>query len=192
MGERADHPADVDVFQVAEFADEIEDEPAALFVAQPPQVRLARLLGQIEGRVEDQLALLDPPARQPFDLHEELGAQSQERFFGGRFLVFADQRGAHAVPPFQLVDVVVAELGGDRVVELLPQVFVGGSRAGRVQRGEVIRGEIGLAEAGVGHEEGHLRPPLAVDARRELADVRQVLPQGRLVQRAELRRRPRR
>ena len=156
--QRADHPADVDVLQVAEFADEIEDEPAALLVAQPPQPGVVGLLGQLEDRIEDQLALLDPSARQPFDLHEELGTEAQQRLFGDRLLVLADQRGVHPVPPFQVVEVVVAELGRDGVAELLPQALRRRpASAGAVEGGEIAGGEIGLREALARHEEGDFR-----------------------------------
>ena len=106
--------------------------------------RVAGLFGQLEGRIENQFALLDPSARQPLDLHEELGAQSQQRFLGDHLLVLADQRGVHAVSPFQLVEVVLAELGRHGVAELLPQRFVSRSERRGVERGEVVGGEIGL------------------------------------------------
>ena len=86
-----------------------------------------------------------------------------------------------------MIEIVVAELGGDGTHELFPQRLVGLREQGAVQGGEIIGGEIALAEARIGHEEGHLGPPLAVVAGGELANFRQVLPQGRLAQRAELR-----
>ena len=51
---------------------------AALLVAKPPQFGIVGFLGQIEGGIENQFPFLDPSARQPHDLHEELGAKPEQ------------------------------------------------------------------------------------------------------------------
>ena len=159
LRQRADDPADVDVLQVAVFADEVEDEPAALLVAQPPQSPVVRSPRPARRPDRRSVPLLDPPAGQPLDLHEELGARApaaipRRSLFSSSPIRAAYIRLRHS----RLADVVLAELGRDGLAEFLAAGLrrpPAGSRPSRAAKS--YGGEIGLREALAGHEEGDLR-----------------------------------
>ena len=43
----------------------------------------------VQDGIEDELSLLDPPAGQPLDLHEELGAEPEERLLADQLVLAA-------------------------------------------------------------------------------------------------------
>ncbi len=92
-GEGADDPPDVDVLQVTVLADEVEDDPATLVVAEAFEFGIG-VAGRraVENRVEHQFALVDVTTGQPLHLHEELGAHAQQKLLGNRLVGLAEQR----------------------------------------------------------------------------------------------------
>ena len=107
--------SDVHVLQIAVLTDQIEDEAAACFVAQSPACRVARSSANlVERRVEDQFALFDPAARQPLDLHVELGPRPSSSSSEATSSPCGTNTREHPAPPLGILHVVLPQLGRHR------------------------------------------------------------------------------
>ena len=153
--------------------------------------RVVGLFGQIENRIENQFALLDPSARQPLDLHEELGAEPEQRLLGDR--PFRPRRSAPRTSRFRhsrLVDVVLAELGRRPPRRTSAAAFrrrPSGSRRRARRNRKAAKSAFEKPPPAMKNATSGLS--VAVDAGGKLADLRQVPPQRRFAQAAELRER---
>jgi DNA-binding helix-hairpin-helix protein with protein kinase domain len=79
--------------------------------------------GFIEDRVEQELALLEPPARQPLDLHEELGAEAAQDLFGLGLVAFEKERGEYPLAPGLVMAIIRAERLMHRRAKVAAQLF---------------------------------------------------------------------
>ena len=150
----------------------------------PTSVGLAGRL--VEDGVEDELALLKPPAGEPLDLQEELGAEPAENLLGLRLVALEEERRENALAPGLVVAVILAEGLVDRRAEVSAQLVE--------LRAQLLRGQLLIHDAGelaraeppqVGGEEVHLGPAQAVAQQGVVGDLLQVAGEGRVVQLAE-------
>ena len=141
----------------------------------------------IEDRVEQKLALLEPPARQPLDLHEELRAEAAQDLLGLRLVAFEEERGENPLAPGLVMAIIRAERlmhGGAKVsaqlLELRPQLLGGQlliDDAGELPRAKAPQ---------VGGEEIHSGPPQPVAQDRVVGNLLQVPGEAGVVQLAQV------
>ena len=116
------------------LADEVEDDAFGPRIAKLLQFGILGVSRRlVEDRVEQELALLEAPARQPLDLQEELGAEAAQDLLGLRLVAFEEERGEDPLAPGLVVAIVRAEglvHGGAEVVRAAPRTWRAVARGG--------------------------------------------------------------
>ncbi len=123
-------------------------------------------VGLVKQRIGDELALVEPSPRQPFDLHEELRAEVAQDVLGDGLVPSRQERAQHPAAPDLLLRVILPEIRFDRPPEKFPQMPVGLPQLRRRQARNVQRLEArGTEPRRLRREEIDLRVTRPVGAR---------------------------
>src|SRR5208283_260107 len=100
FGEGFREASQVDVFEVAVFPDEVENDAFGAGIEEFLQGLIFRVKSRFfEERIQEKLPLLEPPAWQPLDAQIEFGAESAEYVVSLGFIAIQEQGRDHPIAP---------------------------------------------------------------------------------------------
>src|SRR5208283_1943152 len=126
LGEGFGDAPDIDAVEGAVFPDEVEDETSDRRVAQALELLVGRIaLGFVEEWIRNEFTLLEPPAGQPFDVHEELRAEVAQDVLGDGLVAPRQERAEHPAAPDLHLRIVLQKVRFDGAAEPAQQLPVG-------------------------------------------------------------------
>ena len=121
LGQHVGYTPNVNVLNVAKFANVIEDKTLCPRIAERLQFAIAGIALQlVKHWIEHQFTVFNAAAGQPLDLHVEFAAQHVQQFFVHRLVAAGQQRRRHPIAPRQIIHSVLAQLRGHGQIKLVP------------------------------------------------------------------------